>query len=190
MLTIITNHLTGFPVNRPFTLILVCSFALSCTPSLLTQRHPLLNRPVAAGETIRIDSGHLGERLPVPHSGQVTLVYFWGSFCPPCFEQLPRLEILWQRIRHLPVKFIAVSIDLDRGNAIAALDRLGVSFPVVWDSSWAARRAFGVGAQIPRLFVVDRHGSVRLFFGGKASKADDGKKRLDTIERAIRELTR
>lgn len=177
-------HLTKIGLTLGMWLI-----ASACTTPLLTQRHPRLNRTVAPNTAEKIEPDHTGEKMAVPVDGHVTLVYFWGSFCPPCFDQLSALETIWRKYRDQSVSFVAVSIDLDRDNAAMAYQKTAATFPCLWDQSEQIRRSFGVEYQVPRLFVLDKQRRLRQFFKGTAAHEEGKKERLHAIEAAIAELS-
>ena len=45
--------------------------------------------------------------------GQVVLVHFWATWCPPCVEEAPALEAMAQRMRGQPFTLVAISVDDD-----------------------------------------------------------------------------
>lgn len=93
--------------------------------------------------------------------GQPVLVHFWATWCPPCREELPGLLALADA-GEIPV--LAVSVD----PAWEPVRRfLGGHVPpaVVTASSDAVARDFGV-TELPRTFLVDAGGRLRLGFAG------------------------
>jgi thiol-disulfide isomerase/thioredoxin len=43
--------------------------------------------------------------------GKVVLVNFWGTFCPPCIDELPSMQQLQRRMANKPFELVALSVD-------------------------------------------------------------------------------
>src|SRR5579863_5590096 len=48
--------------------------------------------------------------------GQVVVLNFWATWCPPCVEEMPSLVQMQQRMKSKGVTVIAVSLDVDESN--------------------------------------------------------------------------
>ena len=84
-------------------------------------------------------------------SGEVTVVNFWASWCPPCHEEFPHLQTLHDE----GVPLLAISLDDPGAEAAAAQAMEGYSFPWVHDQSLAA--VFHI-ASLPSNVVYDEGG--------------------------------
>jgi peroxiredoxin len=94
------------------------------------------------------------------HRGKVVLVNFWATWCPPCLEEMPALERLWQRHRQDPFVLVAVALDANTGLVAPFVTERKLTFPVVLDPRLDAGNAYSVRA-LPTTVVVDRQGDVR-----------------------------
>ena len=90
--------------------------------------------------------------------GKVVLVNFWSTSCPPCREEMPDLEQLYQRFRALGLVVLAISGDpvTDLRNYAAAQK---VSFPLLMDPDDKVKQQFRV-AGIPKSLLYDREGKL------------------------------
>ena len=88
--------------------------------------------------------------------GKVVLVNFWSTSCPPCREEMPDLERMYQRFRSQGLVILAVS-----GDKAADLQEYAaaqkVSFSVLRDPDDKVKEQFRV-VGIPKTFLYDREG--------------------------------
>ena len=99
--------------------------------------------------------------LPTFDGGSVTLseyadgpvfVYFWASWCGPCYREAPLIERLWPEYEAAGHTFLAVNI-LDREeDARAFIEEFGLTFPNVigGDSMYLEYGVYG----LPEAFFV------------------------------------
>src|SRR5580693_633128 len=48
--------------------------------------------------------------------GQVVVLNFWATWCPPCVEEMPSLVQMQQVMKSKGITVLAVSLDADEGN--------------------------------------------------------------------------
>ncbi|KMK67202.1 DsbE family thiol:disulfide interchange protein [Puniceibacterium sp. IMCC21224] len=102
------------------------------------------------------------------HTGQVTLINFWASWCPPCRAEHPKLlEMAGQGI---PI--IGVNFKDQAGTAESYLDDDGNPFSAVaFDPQGRTAIEWGVTAP-PETFIVDGDGVVLFRFAGPLVGSD------------------
>ena len=101
--------------------------------------------------------------------GQVVLVDFWATWCPPCVAALPELDRLHRAYRDQGFTVLGVNQEPgDEARVRAFVTGRSLPFPVVVDSGGAAR-AYGVHS-LPTSFLLDREGTVRAMFRGVVSE--------------------
>jgi thiol-disulfide isomerase/thioredoxin len=93
------------------------------------------------------------------------LIAFWATYCPPCIEEMPSLEVLAKQGRAI----VGVSMDsADAEKARAVLAKMGASYPnLVLDE--ASMKAAGLAFERGLPFSVVSAGGTRaveLLFGG------------------------
>jgi len=106
----------------------------------------------------RSNSVHLGA-----YRGQVVLVNFWWSHCPPCIVELPSMEQFHHAHPEIPI--LGVNIDEDEGDYKQFVKNRHVDFLTVWDPKQIAAKKFEVTGW-PETFVVDRNGVIQRRFIG------------------------
>jgi thiol-disulfide isomerase/thioredoxin len=127
---------------------------------------------------------HAADHSLVPlarFKGQVVLIDFWASWCPPCKTSFPALDALSREFEHRGVQVLAVNVDERRRDADAFLDTHPHSMTVLFDSMGAAPLAFGVRG-MPSSFLVDRSGTIRFsHIGYTGDVGDQYRRELNTL---------
>jgi cytochrome c biogenesis protein CcmG/thiol:disulfide interchange protein DsbE len=97
--------------------------------------------------------------------GQVVVLNFWATWCPPCVEELPSLMQMQQRMKSKGVTVLAVSIDADEGSYRQFLKDHNVNLLSVRDPDQKSSGLYGT-FKFPETYIVDRNGVVRRKFIG------------------------
>ena len=113
------------------------------------------------------------------YRGQVVLLDFWATFCPPCVAALPELQALHAKHAARGFSVVGVTVD-DRAPLVQkATTRARVAYPIV-QATPEVWNAYKVTA-LPSLILIGRDGKIVKRFGGEADKQG----MLAAIERAI-----
>jgi len=101
-----------------------------------------------------------------------TLLNIWATWCPPCKEEMPSLELLQQTLSG-KLNIIAVSVDdsLDAVKDFIALNH--PKFKILWDEEKTFSLKFGI-KKYPETFLIAPDGQITTQFSGPrdwASKA-------------------
>ena len=91
--------------------------------------------------------------------GQVVVVNFWASWCPPCRKELPRLARLESDLSKQGGRVIAISIDSDIEHAQRFCRSRGLGFTIAHDGPDGLARLLDLG-HVPLTMVLDRDGSI------------------------------
>jgi len=103
--------------------------------------------------------------------GQVLLINFWASWCPPCREEMPAIQQVYERYRDQDFVVLAVNLQEQDAQVTAFTDRLELTFPVLMDRDGSVFDRYRVMA-LPSTFFVDRAGVIQeLAVGGPLSRA-------------------
>ena len=93
-------------------------------------------------------------------TGKVRVVDFWATWCEPCKDAMPELDVMARELRPRGLDVYGVSIDDDRAQILQYLKRVPVSFPVLWDKGAVQVSRFDV-VYMPVTLLVDRRGIIR-----------------------------
>ncbi|MGA6988680.1 MAG: TlpA disulfide reductase family protein [Terriglobales bacterium] len=97
--------------------------------------------------------------------GQVVVLNFWATWCPPCVEETPSLVQMQARFKNKGVVVLAVSIDEDEAEYHKFLNQYHVNMVTVRDESQKTARLYGTFGW-PETYVIDRNGIIRRKFIG------------------------
>jgi len=114
--------------------------------------------------------------------GQVVLVNFWATWCPPCREEMPSMESLHRRFKDQGLVLLALNVDED--GAPAVIDFLkgkDYTFPILLDTGAEVQNLYQV-FRFPETFVIDRNGNiVDRVIGGRNWMSDVMVKRINFL---------
>jgi cytochrome c biogenesis protein CcmG/thiol:disulfide interchange protein DsbE len=92
--------------------------------------------------------------------GQVVLLNFWATWCPPCVDELPSLMNLQERVKGKGIVVLGVSIDVDENAYHRFLKQYNVNFPTVRDPEQKVSSMYGTTGW-PETYIIDRNGVLR-----------------------------
>lgn len=94
------------------------------------------------------------------YAGHVTLVNIWATWCPPCREEMPAMQRLYEALKDKGFRIAAVSIDEGSANDVTAFtNRFGLSFDILHDKSGRMETTYQVTG-FPESFLVNRSGVI------------------------------
>jgi len=92
------------------------------------------------------------------HRGKVVLVNIWATWCPPCRQEMPSMQRLYEKFRGENLEILAVSIDSNGLEAVDPLMRkIDLTFPVLLDPKETIKPLYGITG-VPESFIVDKEG--------------------------------
>jgi peroxiredoxin len=137
--------------------------------SRLGQPAPDFALPNLAGETVRLSDLR----------GQVVLVNFWGTYCPPCKEEMPDLQQLYERHGLAGFTMLAVDVEEPAGVVRTFRDQYSLTFPILLSDDASVNPTFGIRA-LPTSWLVDQAGVLRSVWVGPVP--------VPEVEKQIEEL--
>ncbi len=130
------------------------------------------DRPVAPtlnGTTLE------GERLDVAdYRGQVVVLNFWASWCPPCRAEAPNLVEVAEQTADEGVQFIGINVKNAKDEALAFERKAGVPYPSLHDQPGVLLTRFRtlVPQVPPTTLLLDRQGRIAGRFIGGVTTAE------------------
>jgi len=99
------------------------------------------------------------------YRGQVVVLNFWATWCPPCVEETPSLVQMQQRLKDKGVVVLAVSTDADDAAYHRFIKQHNVDLVTVRDANQQSNALYGT-VMFPETWIIDRTGMVRRKFVG------------------------
>ncbi|HEX9637924.1 MAG TPA: TlpA disulfide reductase family protein [Acidobacteriota bacterium] len=117
--------------------------------------------PPAPGDTLA-DFGFEGVGGPgvelVQLRGQVVVINFWASWCPPCIEEMPQLEALRVALDGDPVRVISATVEsIPDQDVLGFLRRHGFQGAAFRDRRWRVAHRLGT-FKLPETYIVGPDG--------------------------------
>ncbi|PIP78980.1 MAG: redoxin [Gammaproteobacteria bacterium CG22_combo_CG10-13_8_21_14_all_40_8] len=104
--------------------------------------------------------------------GNVVLINFWASWCGPCRQEMPKLENLYQKYKHLGVSIIGVNIDENTELSKNLLNDFPVNFTILYDPEAKVSEPYQVES-MPSTYLIDKKGYLRFLHKGYQSGYED-----------------
>ncbi|MBM7634176.1 thiol-disulfide oxidoreductase ResA [Geomicrobium sediminis] len=101
-----------------------------------------------------------GERVALEdYQGQGVFLNFWGTYCPPCEEEMPYMEAEHQKYMDKDVEILAVNVGESELIINRFAERLQLTFPILQDQNSNVMDRYGV-RQLPATYLIDESGEV------------------------------
>jgi cytochrome c biogenesis protein CcmG/thiol:disulfide interchange protein DsbE len=92
--------------------------------------------------------------------GQVVIINFWASWCPPCREEAAYLEQTWRKYKDQGVVFIGVDYVDTEKEALAYIQEFDITYLNGPDIGTAISDAYNIQG-VPETFFVSKSGELR-----------------------------
>ena len=122
------------------------------------QTLPRLDKPFAAADfTLEGEDEkkyHLSD-----FRGQVVVLNFWATWCPPCRQEMPSMERAWKKLKGKGVVFLGVNVGEDRDTIFEFFSQYPVSFPLPMDLNGSVIKKYPVTG-LPTTYIINPAGKV------------------------------
>ncbi len=154
----------GIAAAAAVTVAIVLALTVSTQPGPTI---PLLNLPVPTFDLQALDPSQAAVSSALLRQDGPTVVNFWGSWCPPCVQEMPALQAVHHELGN-KVRFVGIDEEDTRGAALHFLHHVGVTYPSGFDGDGAVAAAFNLEGTPTTYFVA--HGKMLDFHTGRMTK--------------------
>ena len=92
--------------------------------------------------------------------GKVVFLNIWATWCPPCRDEMPAMEKLYQELKGKDFEILAISIDTSGAKVVAPfMKEYKLSFPALLDPDGTVQNLYGTTG-VPESFVINKDGII------------------------------
>ncbi|WP_156034632.1 TlpA disulfide reductase family protein [Clostridium sp. KNHs205] len=105
------------------------------------------------------------------YAGKVVVLNFWASWCPPCKEEMPEFQKLYDELAESEDAVLLMLNQTDgqretEKKANNYIEEEGLTFPILYDTGEVGGSIFGINS-IPTTVVIDREGRLSDYVLGR-----------------------
>ena len=133
-------------------IILVGLLGMAGRPPLVGGPAPEISLKDLQGNEVRLSD----------YRGKVVLLNFWATWCKPCREEMPSMEVLYKTFEKDGLVILAVSIDrvTTKKDIPPFVKGLNLTFPVLVDSWGQTDKRYKLMG-VPETYIIDQQGVLR-----------------------------
>jgi cytochrome c biogenesis protein CcmG/thiol:disulfide interchange protein DsbE len=96
------------------------------------------------------------------YRGKVVFLNFWATWCKPCKEEMPSMEILWENFKSEEFVMLAISMDrvTTKKDIPSFIESMKLTFPILTDS-WGQTDKLYKLMGVPETYIIDQNGVLR-----------------------------
>jgi len=96
------------------------------------------------------------------YRGKVVFLNFWATWCKPCKEEMPSMEILWENFKTEDFVMLGVSMDrvTTKKDIPSFIESMSLTFPILMDS-WGQTDMRYKLMGVPETYIIDQNGILR-----------------------------
>ncbi|TVY04531.1 redoxin domain-containing protein [Cohnella terricola] len=114
------------------------------------------------------------------YEGKPLIINFWGTFCPPCRNEMPALQQQYEKWKGQGLELIGINLSEDRLTVDSFIRQIGVDFPILLDKDKKTEKAYGL-KQYPTTFFITPAGKIQEVVIGGLLTEDEIEKRVERL---------
>ncbi len=93
------------------------------------------------------------------YRGKYVFLNFWATWCPPCRDEMPSMQKVYDTWNKKDYVMLAVNINENRAKVKRFAQENGYTFPILIDNDGKIASRYGIRG-IPATFFIDKQGNV------------------------------
>ena len=93
------------------------------------------------------------------YRGQVVIVNFWATWCPPCRAEMPSMQRAWQQLEKEGILMLGINVGEDEDTIFQFTANYPVEFPLLMDQDSRVINQWPVRG-LPTTFVMSPEGKI------------------------------
>jgi peroxiredoxin len=95
------------------------------------------------------------------HRGEIIVLNFWATWCPPCRQEIPGFIALQEEFEEQSVTFVGVSLNKDGFSSVRPYaEKMGINYPLVVDDGSVAPQYGGIRI-LPSTVLIGPEGAIQ-----------------------------
>ncbi len=103
--------------------------------------------------------------------GKFVLLSFWGTWCPPCREEMPHIKSLYDEFKDRCLVVVCVAVNDTADKTRKYFEDQKLPFLNLLDDERDVSTKYGAGG-VPRVILIDKEGAVHYFHRGWGPRMD------------------
>lgn len=106
------------------------------------------------------------------HRGEVVVLNFWGTWCPPCRREIPHFVTMQEELGDRGLQFVGVALERDAGpdDVRAFAEKMNINYPVGMGDGTIVKKYGGVRG-LPMTFIIGPEGEIRGHVPGMTTES-------------------
>ena len=132
------------------------------TSELTSDKAPNFALKTLNGETFRLKE----------HRGEVVVLNFWATWCPPCRKEIPMFVKLQRELGDRGLQFVGVALERSAGpkKVQAFAEKMDMNYPIGMGDGSIAQKYGGVRG-LPMTFIIGPDGTIQGHIPGMATES-------------------
>ncbi len=145
------RHLRFFSIFIVLFLLVACSPISVPLPDLTGDAPPPdVTFQSPQGETVQLSD----------YEGKVLFVNFWGTYCPPCLDEMPDLQAAYENLADDDFVILGINVEESPEKVSAWVQENGITFPIAISDDGTINPMLALH-RMPTTWFIDANGILR-----------------------------